>query len=79
MKLTNILVVFSFILFTLVGCQDQPKDSTSDEIRTETKKPFTVKFDADSAYRYVQEQVDFGPRVPGTGAHGRTALYLQIS
>ena len=77
MKLTNILVVFSFILFTLAGCQDQPKDSTSDEIRTETKKPFTVKFDADSAYRYVQDQVDFGPRVPGTGAHGRTALYLQ--
>ena len=31
--------------------------------------PPTPLFDADSAYAFVQRQVDFGPRVPGTPAH----------
>ena len=34
-----------------------------------------VNFDADSAYRYTQEQVAFGPRVPGTEAHKRCLEY----
>ena len=71
------LLVFSLGLLAINGCSDQPKDNTSDNINTTPKTAFTVQFDADSAYRYVQEQVDFGPRVPGTAAHGRTAEYLQ--
>lgn len=34
------------------------------------------QFDADSAYRYVKEQVDFGPRVPNTAAHRACGDYL---
>ena len=33
-------------------------------------------FCADSAYRYVREQVDFGPRVPNTQAHRDCGDYL---
>jgi len=33
-------------------------------------------FNADSAYRYVAEQVAFGPRVPGLPSHDRCAEYL---
>lgn len=33
-------------------------------------------FDADSAYRFVAEQVEFGPRVPGTEAHRRCGDYI---
>ena len=33
-------------------------------------------FDADSAYRYVAEQLEFGPRVPGSKAHSECAKYL---
>ena len=33
-------------------------------------------FCADSAYRYVKEQVDFGPRVPNTPAHRACGDYL---
>ena len=77
MKLIKILLAFSFILLTLVGCKDRPKESRSEQIKTEAKTPFTVRFDADSAYQYVQEQVDFGPRVPGSAAHGNTARYLE--
>ena len=34
------------------------------------------QFDADSAYRYVKAQVDFGPRVPNTAAHKACGEYL---
>jgi len=33
-------------------------------------------FDADSAYNYVQAQVDFGPRVPNTKQHVTCGEYL---
>lgn len=33
-------------------------------------------FNADSAYRYIAEQVTFGPRVPGTAAHDSCASYI---
>lgn len=34
-------------------------------------------FDADSAYSYVRHQVEFGPRVPGSEAHRKTATWLE--
>lgn len=36
----------------------------------------TPAFNADSAYRYVEEQVAFGPRVPNTEAHRNCGDYL---
>ncbi len=33
-------------------------------------------FSADSAYKYIQQQVDFGPRVPNTKAHDDCANFL---
>lgn len=77
MKLTNKILPFTFLLLAVTSCTEEPKNSSTETPNTETKKPFTVKFDADSAYRYVQEQVDFGPRVPGTAAHANAAIYLQ--
>ncbi len=41
------------------------------------KETYSIVFNEDSAYQYVQDQVDFGPRVPGTMAHGECAIYLQ--
>ena len=35
-----------------------------------------LTFNEDSAYFYVQKQVDFGPRVPNTAAHGFAGDYL---
>ena len=37
----------------------------------------TFAFEADSAYRFIAEQVDFGSRVPGTPAHEACARYLR--
>ena len=33
-------------------------------------------FNADSAFFYIQKQVDFGPRVPNTPSHDSCAIYL---
>lgn len=76
-KNTFKLLPFTFLLLVITSCSEDPKNASSETTVTETKKPFTVQFNADSAYRYVQEQVDFGPRVPGTNAHAQTAIYLQ--
>jgi len=40
------------------------------------KKIDIPSFNADSAYNYVKQQVDFGPRVPNTAAHSKCAAYL---
>lgn len=38
-----------------------------------------MTFSADSAYSYVKQQCDMGPRVPGTPAHERCAQWLTAS
>ena len=35
-----------------------------------------AEFNADSAYSYVEAQVNFGPRIPGTSGHSQCAEYL---
>lgn len=53
----------------------------SGEKTTETVVPEVVTkpypaFNADSAYAFVQKQVDFGPRVPGTKGHADTKDWM---
>ena len=76
MKTVTKIAVLSFLLLAFSGCSDSNETGTK-KPSTPTKASVIVKFDADSAYQYVQEQVDFGPRVPVTAAHANTAIYLQ--
>lgn len=55
------------LLLCLIGCNKT--------VSTHTTSP-QITFCADSAYRYIQQQVAFGPRVPGTQAHTECALFL---
>ena len=53
----------------------------SGEKTSETQVPEVVvkpypAFNADSAYAFVQKQVDFGPRVPGTPGHAATKSWI---
>lgn len=51
-------------------------EKTSETIVKETvSKPYPT-FNADSAYAFIQKQVDFGPRVPGTKGHSDTKAWL---
>ena len=74
--------LLAVVSITLIGCgptEDpepelpipDPPDST-----THVPKVVTPKFNQDSAYKFVEEQVAFGPRVPNTPEHDSCAKYL---
>ncbi len=65
----NIFILMSCTL-ALFACGNT---TTQQKGATTTAAPFS----ADSAYHYVQAQVDFGPRVPGTDAHYECAQWLR--
>ncbi len=67
MRLANIWLFLSLI-GTLTACQNTPKNQQS--------KSTVPTFNADSAYLFVQRQVDFGPRVPDTKPHADCADFL---
>jgi len=69
-----IIVAISIILGACNGSDKKVKNPTSSEKDIPAVK--VPDFDSDSAYRYVDEQVAFGPRVPNTEAHKKTAKYL---
>src|SRR5580700_7029339 len=65
-------------VFLIVSCSIEPKPEVAADQRPvkAEKKITTPEFNADSAYLFTKQQVDFGPRVPGTKAHARCAEYL---
>lgn len=61
----------------LIGCgtaSTDKKDNTSS--RQDLVKVDVPEFNKDSAYYYVEKQVEFGPRVPGTRPNALCAEYL---
>lgn len=58
------------------SCKHNEENSQSSE--TVTSTPITKpEFSSDSAYLFTQQQVDFGPRVPGTSAQQKCAAYFE--
>ena len=73
-----IIAALCLIAVAIVACSSNRKQPAADAGTSEAI-PATVvvpAFNADSAYRYVKEQVDFGPRVPNTAAHRACGDYL---
>jgi hypothetical protein len=62
-------------LLILVWSCDSTETKTENETTALATKPYPT-FSADSAYAFVQKQVDFGPRVPGTPGHVATKTWL---
>ena len=50
------------LLLSLAACSDDP--------------PPRPEFNGDVALRYIQQQLEFGPRIPGTEGHRRMAAWL---
>ncbi len=66
------LAISTLLLFN--SCEeDKPLTKSKPVVEKVVDVP---TFSADSAYRFVQEQVDFGPRVPNTPEHSACAEYL---
>jgi len=73
----------TFLLLTSIGaagfitsCKDQQEEKTT-ETEQPAQKVETPDFNADSAYAYVETQVSFGPRVPGTPAQRNAASWMK--
>lgn len=69
--------ILSVVLLLLFACSSEPQQ----EVKQAPKKP-KVKievptFNADSAYHYIQQQVDFGPRVISSKAWENCAIWLE--
>lgn len=61
-------------LLVLAAACSAPKEETKTTVE-KVVKPYPT-FSPDSAYAFVQKQVDFGPRVPETAAHTATKNWL---
>ena len=76
----RIIISSCLILLIVLGCADDSKERSKKTksipavVFIPVEKP---AFSADSAYEYIVEQVDFGPRVPGTKAHAKAAIYFE--
>ena len=76
------LVKYSIMALVLgfASCNGPDKPDHKDPVVTPPKKVQTPPtFNADSAYLFIEKQVAFGPRVPGTKAHYNTFLFLRES
>ncbi|AZQ64391.1 M28 family peptidase [Flammeovirga pectinis] len=68
------MTIAAFCCLSLFSCTD---NSGSDNNTTVLKKDTPIPtFNADSAYQYVQKQVDFGPRVANTMAHDMCGEFI---
>lgn len=74
-------IVFLLLIVTVSCSGDNPSSKTSSHTLRQqaanSAQPTEVPaFDADSAYHYIAQQLEFGPRVPGTVAQEKTATWL---
>lgn len=63
-----IVLTSAFVLLSAFSCGGGGKATGTNE-QSEKVVVNVPQFDADSAYLYVKNQVDFGPRVPNTKEH----------
>lgn len=70
----KILVLLFAISMVAIGCKDDKKTKTVD------KQPVKIvpipKFNEDNAYKFIEEQLAFGFRYPGSEGHAKTVDYL---
>jgi len=69
--------IFSAFIFLTACAQPEKETVTATESKEESiSKLARPDFSSDSAYAFIEKQVAFGPRVPNTEAHRKTAAYL---
>ena len=81
-KARILLVAAGFWLSIMAGCgggSDQSANDRSGATQRQQEELEPAPFNADSAYAYIQKQVDFGPRVPNTAAERPAGLPRRYS
>jgi glutaminyl-peptide cyclotransferase len=72
----NKKILAALVLLAVGACKKAEKTEESTPIAEEVVTRNVPTFQADSAYAYVEKQVSFGPRVPGTAAQVKCASWL---
>lgn len=75
----HFFIAFSLVTsITIFSCKnnEQKHDENQTSVEQTEQKIDKPNFNADSAYAFVQHQVDFGPRVPGTPAQKKCADWM---
>jgi hypothetical protein len=72
----RVKIFFFLIAVCLLSCKDDKDKKNSSAIEKGEKSVKIPNFNADSAYFFVQKQVNFGPRVPNSSAHQRANIFF---
>jgi len=70
----GIAITVALLMVSLIACKGGRRVSVPPVTVSQITVP---KFNADSAYHYISNQMDFGPRVPNTDAHKQCAHYIE--
>lgn len=73
--MTKLTLLLAGLTFVAISCKEKPKQANTDQAE-QVAAVSAPPFNADSAYAYIEKQVDFGPRVPNTPAHVQTGNYI---
>lgn len=76
MNLNHTLKIVALLIVILMAACDSNKKSGEEVSEAPEKTVDVPDFNADSAYWFVEKQVAFGPRVPGTKPHGEAAAFF---
>jgi glutaminyl-peptide cyclotransferase len=68
--------LLAWVLIIFSGCDSPTTKPPSTTQQTAIVPINAPKFNADSAFAFVKQQVDFGPRVPNTKAHADCANWM---
>jgi glutaminyl-peptide cyclotransferase len=73
----NVVALLALSIIFLFSCNNEVKEDTS--LKPEAVKPLVniPDFNADNAYQYIEKQVSFGPRVPGSTSQKKCASWLE--
>ncbi len=79
MSASRLFIATSFLIIFSACTDNTKKQPGTTEKPGQTVRPAVVvpQLNADSAYFFVQQQVNFGPRIPGTRAHAECAVWLE--
>ncbi len=70
------LLTLMLVLSVFSACNNQGSEKKQQKQAQQAPPLKVMPFSSDSAYRYVADQVAFGPRVVNTRAHEKCAIYL---
>ena len=69
MKTLSVICIASALLFCACGGKSTAASASADPKATKADSVTACIFDADSAYSFIEKQLAFGPRIPGTAGH----------